>query len=101
MKQSASQNGSRFYFVPSMASLAALATRNFTTRLALIWIVSPVAGGLAHVVVVQQTADAADAADTADILLREPKTEQAEEFESLSAVSAVSAASAASALSAQ
>src|ERR1017187_8904747 len=32
------------YFVPRMASLAALATRNFTTRLALIWIVSPVAG---------------------------------------------------------
>jgi len=48
-------------------------------------------GGLAHVVVVQQTADAADAADTADILLREPKTEQAEEFESLSAVSTASA----------
>jgi len=37
-------NGSRFYFVPRIASLAALATRNFTTRLALIWTVSPVAG---------------------------------------------------------
>ena len=33
-----------FYFLPRIASLAALATRNFTTRLALIWMVSPVAG---------------------------------------------------------
>ena len=44
MKQSARENGNRLYFAPRMASLAALATRNFTTRLALIWIVSPVAG---------------------------------------------------------
>jgi len=29
---------------PRIASFAALATRNFTTFLALIWIVSPVAG---------------------------------------------------------
>ena len=33
-----------FHFVPRIASLAALATRNFTTFLALIWIVAPVAG---------------------------------------------------------
>ena len=32
------------YLVPRMASFAALATRNFTTRLALIWICSPVLG---------------------------------------------------------
>src|SRR6185437_13198232 len=32
------------YFAPRMASLAALATWNFTTRLAGIWMVSPVAG---------------------------------------------------------
>src|SRR5262249_5135109 len=32
------------YFAPRIASLAALATRNFTTRLARIWICSPVAG---------------------------------------------------------
>ena len=44
LNQSASENGSRFYFAPRIASLAALATRNFTTRLALIWIASPVAG---------------------------------------------------------
>lgn len=31
------------YFVPKIASLAALATRNLTTRFALIWMVSPVA----------------------------------------------------------
>ena len=40
------------HFTPRIASLAAFATRNFTTRLALIWIVSPVAGlqiGRAHV----------------------------------------------------
>jgi len=30
------ENGRRFYVVPKMASLAALATRNFTTRLAFI-----------------------------------------------------------------
>src|SRR5438552_561862 len=32
------------YLAPKMASLAALATRNFTTRFAGIWICSPVAG---------------------------------------------------------
>ena len=32
------------YFAPRIASLAALATRNLTTRLAAIWMVSPVAG---------------------------------------------------------
>src|ERR1041385_1590356 len=32
------------YLAPRIASLAALATRNFTTRLAGIWICSPVAG---------------------------------------------------------
>src|SRR6478736_6874009 len=32
------------YLLPRMASLQALATRNFTTRLAGIWICSPVAG---------------------------------------------------------
>src|SRR5690348_11598076 len=32
------------YFAPRMASLQALATRNFTTRLAGIWMVSPVFG---------------------------------------------------------
>src|SRR5207237_1001599 len=35
---------SEFYFAPRMASFAALATWNFTTRLAGIWICSPVAG---------------------------------------------------------
>ena len=34
----------RDYLAPRIASLAALATRNFTTFLALIWMVSPVAG---------------------------------------------------------
>ena len=32
------------YFAPRIASFAALATRNFTTRLAGIWMVSPVLG---------------------------------------------------------
>ena len=32
------------YLAPRIASFAALATRNFTTFLALIWMVSPVAG---------------------------------------------------------
>ena len=32
------------YFAPRIASLAALATRNFTTRLAGIWMASPVVG---------------------------------------------------------
>src|SRR4051794_31357815 len=38
------ENGKRIYLAPRMASLAALATRNFTTFLAGIWMVSPVAG---------------------------------------------------------
>jgi len=33
-----------YFFTPKIASFAALATRNFTTFLALIWIFSPVAG---------------------------------------------------------
>ena len=37
-------NSDRDYLVPRIASFAAFATRNFTTRLALIWIASPVAG---------------------------------------------------------
>src|ERR1700716_2617453 len=37
-----SQNGKQHYFLGAMASLAALATRNFTTVLALIWMGSPV-----------------------------------------------------------
>src|SRR4051812_49095556 len=32
------------YLAPKIASLAALATRNFTTFLAAIWMISPVAG---------------------------------------------------------
>ncbi len=42
--QSASRNLLQNYFAPRMASLQAFATRNFTTRLAGIWMVSPVAG---------------------------------------------------------
>src|ERR1700679_2908473 len=38
------KKGNEVYLVPRIASLAALATRNFTTRLALIWMVAPVAG---------------------------------------------------------
>src|SRR5438093_2864014 len=40
----APDKSARAYLAPRMASLAALATRNFTTRLAGIWICSPVAG---------------------------------------------------------